>query len=431
MSFKDMLSYFIISALSAANCANAAQVDDSKPIRQPTEISDLVDNPAEQEPVAGNKGYQIPNLPKPRGNIVRVSNVSELENAVRNLQSDTTVLVAPGTYKLNGTFWIKDKKNISIRGQTNNPSDVVLVGKGMRKQGSTPHGVKGHNVNGFQIANITIRDVYNHSIQIDGNSTNIHIHNCHLIDAGEQFIKVCPDPNGNFSTGIVEYTTMEYTTTARGTYTQGVDVHRGRNWIIRNNTFKNIRAPKGLAGPAILMWNKSEGTLCEGNIFFNCQRGIHYGMSDKRQPYDHKGGIIRNNVFYRSRDQSGDVGIAIWNSPETQILHNTIILSGTYSNAIEYRFSQTHGHEIIANLCDAKVRNRGAGQGIVSDNITNARPNWFADPSKNDFHLTPAASESIDKLKPHQDVSRDYDGIKRPVGKAADIGAFEYNPKRR
>ncbi len=51
---------------------------------------------------------------------------------------------------------------------------------------------------------------------------------------------------------------MEYDTTSRDDYTNGVDVHTGDNWIIRHNLFRNIRAPQGaLAGPAILMWNAS------------------------------------------------------------------------------------------------------------------------------------------------------------------------------
>ena len=52
----------------------------------------------------------------------------------------------------------------------------------------------------------------------------------------------------------VEYSVIEYQTTSRDAYTNGVDVHTGRNRLIRNNLFRNIRAPQGqLAGPAILM----------------------------------------------------------------------------------------------------------------------------------------------------------------------------------
>ena len=41
-----------------------------------------------------------PPLPAPSGNVVRVSTEPELQAAVRNLASDTTILIAPGTYHL-------------------------------------------------------------------------------------------------------------------------------------------------------------------------------------------------------------------------------------------------------------------------------------------------------------------------------------------
>ena len=59
---------------------------------------------------------------------------------------------------------------------------------------------------------------------------------------------------------------IEYTTTAKDNYTNGVDVHTGANWIIRHNLFRNIVAPgTQLAGPAVLMWNGSRNSVVEGN----------------------------------------------------------------------------------------------------------------------------------------------------------------------
>src|SRR4029453_17573699 len=74
---------------------------------------------------------------------------------------------------------------------------------------------------------------------------------------GQQHIKASPDgAGGGVDNGIVEYSVIEFDTTSRDDYTNGVDVHTGDNWIVRHNLFRNIRAPQGqLAGPAILMWN--------------------------------------------------------------------------------------------------------------------------------------------------------------------------------
>jgi hypothetical protein len=166
----------------------------------------------------------------------------------------------------------------------------------------------------------------------------------HLIDAGQQFIKSNPVASGiGARDGIVEYSIFEFTTTARDDYPKAIDVHGGANWTIRHNLFRNLQAPSGqLIGPAVLVWRGSSGTTTEGNTFLNCGRGIMYGAEDA-PGVAHRGGVIRNNFFYRSPSQPGDVGIQVADSVDTQILHNTVILSGTYNAAIEYRYRGTTG----------------------------------------------------------------------------------------
>ncbi len=182
--------------------------------------------------------------------------------------------------------------------------------------GGVPFGIwVGGNVRGVTIANLTIRDVYNHPIMLNAGAQSPLIHNVRLVNAGQQFIKANPDgAGGGVDNGIVEYSVIEYETTSRDDYTNGVDVHTGDNWIIRHNLFRNMRAPQGqLAGPAILMWNASTNTLVDGNTFINCQREIALGLIE-RTPNDHTGGIVRNNFIYR--DVPGDSAIYVADSPE-------------------------------------------------------------------------------------------------------------------
>jgi len=377
--------------------------------------------------------YKTPPLPRPSGRVIQVKTVKELLAAVRNIKSNTTILVAPGIYYLtNSLYFTGGVKNIAIRGKTDNPEDVIIIGRGMKNPefGNVPHGIIVGNVQGILIANLTIRDVYYHPIILLGHSgcESPHIYNCRLIDAGQQFIKA----NGGVDNGVVEYTVMEYTSTCRSWYTNGVDVHTGKNWIIRHCLFRNIRAPDNedrIAGPAILMWSYSKDTICEGNTFINCDRGIAYGLEPSR-PDDHQGGIIRNNFFYRAPSIPGDVGIGLTNSAKTKVLHNTIILNGTYPNAIEYRFPATSGCEIRYNLCDAKIAKRDNASAIVSNNITNAKKSWFINPTTGNLHLRKTAIPVIDQVPTHPDVCYDYDGDPRPIGKACDIGADEFSNKQ-
>ena len=150
-------------------------------------------------------------------------------------------------------------------------------------------------------------------------------------------------------------------------------MHNGDNWIIRNNIFRNFRTTSGLAGPALLMWNGSSGTITEGNTFINNHRDIAYGL-DSANTTDHAGGIIRNNFISRPSGAGGDVAIGVFNSANTQVLHNTVRMNGTYGSAMEYRFRR---HDRRADQQQPDRRRHQppatAHTGTVSGNITNAQ----------------------------------------------------------
>src|SRR5262245_7020054 len=381
------------------------------------------------------RACNAPPLPSPGGAIITVSTESALQAAVNSITSGTTIMVQPGTYNLTTTLWLnRNVDNIAIRGSTDSCEDVVLVGRGMSNAsyGNVPHGIWIGNARNVLVANLTIRDVYYHPIQLDPNAgaQAPRIYNVRLVDAGEQFVKSSARTSGTsgVNNGIVEYSIMEYTTTARSNYTNVVDVHQGTSWIGRHNLFRNIRAPAGqLVGPAVLMWNGSRDSIIENNLFLNVQYGIALGLNSSKAD-DHVGGIVRNNFFHRNSSQSGDVGVTINNSANTKVLHNTIILSGTYPNGIEYRFPATTGAEIRYNLMDASVQQRDGATGTESNNVTNAQPSWFVNVAAGDLHLAPIATTAIDKAVIHPSVSTDYDAEAQPQGMAPDIGADEFSP---
>jgi hypothetical protein len=133
-------------------------------------------------------------------------------------------------------------------------------------------------------------------------------------------------------------------------------------------------------------------------------------------------------MLSRTANQPGDVGIVLENSANTKVLHNTVILSGTYANAIEYRFAATTGVEIRSNLLDGAVRARDGAQGSVAANVTTATAAFFVNAAAGDLHLLSSATAAIDKATLHASVTSDYDGQARPVGSQPDIGADEYAP---
>jgi hypothetical protein len=379
-------------------------------------------------PAAAAAARPAPPLPPASGTVVHVATESQLRAAVAALSSNTTIEIAPGTYSLrdalyvNGTF-----TNVGIRGATGNSDDVVLAGAGMTSS-SVPYGIwVGGDVRGITIANLTIRDVYNHAVILNEGTQSPLLHNLHLINAGQQIVKANPtSTGGGVDNGIVEYSIVEYETTSRDSYTNGVDVHTGRNWIIRHNLFRNIRAPQGMAGPALLMWNGSSGTLADGNTFVDCQREIAFGLIE-RTPHDHSGGIVRNNFIFRQSTIAGDTAIGVFDSPDTQVLHNTVLAaSQAYPSLIEYRFAGTTGVVIANNLLNGIVLARDGASGTATGNVTTASSAMFVNPANGDLRLRATATAAIDRVPPVANCAFDWDGEARPQGASADAGADEY-----
>jgi len=381
----------------------------------------------------------VPPLPPPSGNVVNVSTVTQLQNAVAALSSNTTILIAPGTYQLTQTLRIRGGiSNVALRGATNNRDDVVLLGSGMRTSGAVDICVTGEDAADILIANLSIGEAFYHPIQLKGElgCDRVRLYNLRLFDAGEQFVKGTVDfanPNG-VDNGIVEYCVIEYTTVGPDDgYTNGVDIHDGANWVIRYNLFRNIRGPAAapLSGPAVLMWSGSSNTICESNTFIDCERSIAFGLGPQSGfAHGHQGGIIRNNFIYRASTSTAhpDAGISVWDSPGTEVLHNTVIQNGTYPNAIEYRFPGSTGVVIANNLTDGAIVQRDGASATLAGNLTNATPAFFVNPPIADLHLAATATAAIDQGVNIADCPLDWDGQTRPVGPARDVGADEYRP---
>lgn len=349
---------------------------------------------------------------------------------MQSLASNTTIVIAPGTYVLTRSLYIHGTfTNVGIRGATSNSDDVVLIGPGMAQAnyGEVPYGVwTGDGVNGVTIANLTLRDFYYHPIIFNGGTQNPRVYNVHLINAGQQFIKVNPDASGvGANNGSLEYSVIEFATTAKDDYTKGIDIQGATNWVVRHNLFRNIVAPPGqIAGAGVLAWRGTSNTVVEGNTFINCARGIMFGADDTVSP-SHSGGIARNNFFYRSATEPGDVGIILSDSPRSEVLNNTVIVSGTYGTPIELRYPGTANVLVANNLLDGAIGLRDGGTANQSHNYAGAPATMFVDAASGDLHLSASATGAIDQGVTLADVTDDWDGDLRPKGSAYDIGADE------
>jgi hypothetical protein len=377
---------------------------------------------------AAGPAIPAPPLPVPAGAVIRVATEPEPQAAVSRLTSGTTIVMAPGIYRLTKTLSLHDLGDVALRGDTDDPDAVVLEGPGMNNAdyGAAPYGIwAGNGVDGLLIANLSIRGFYFHPIIFNAGVARPHVYNLHLVDAGQQFIKSNPDDLGKGNdSGIVEYTVFEFTATSRDGYSKAIDIHGATGWIIRHNLFRNIRAPEGiLNGPAVLAWRGSRDTVVDANTFINCQREIVIG-AETVTPNSHEGGRVSNNFIYRDAGLFGDAAVSVWDSPDTRVVHNTILLSRTYPTAIEYRFPDTTGVIVANNLTDTAIIAREGASAVVEGNVTTATPALFVDAVAGDLHLQPAALSLLPAgVNLDMDAqATDWDGDPRPAA-SPDIGA--------
>jgi len=376
---------------------------------------------------------------------IHVSTVEELKMAINNLTSNSRILIADGEYVIDqtlvlGNIWTENEMpltHIAIQSESGQRDAVVLK---RNELNTVPDNANNifliRHVVDFVIRDITIRDAFYHCIQIQGEqgAEKPQLTNLHLIDSGEQFIKVSwnRDIDRGCDYGVVSDCLIEFSDHARihpylnSYYTDGIDVLGGTGWIIQDNIFKNIRAPKEsgmLAGAAVLMWHQCKKTILERNQFIECDMGVQFG-NPSGDENDHMGGIIRNNVFFRKG--FGDVAISLNRAHNVKVYHNTVIHNETFPWTIEYRYTNTLGEisgDIRYNLTDGPIMKRDGSTAIVEGNITDAVPEWFIDYENGNLHLSEKAVNVINQANPLEDVKDDMDEEIRK--NYPDIGADE------
>ncbi len=366
----------------------------------------------------------INTLPRAHAAVFGVKNFNELIVALIEALPGDTILLEDGVYPIAGTWAVQVyTDNLTIRGASGNRESVIIEGWGMN--GQSHHGFY-VNADHVTIADLTVQNVRNHCIQTGVDADHLLVRNCILRDAGEQILKVPAAPEPDFSQGgQVAGCLFEYT---RGVgpryYIGGIDVHRGKDWIVRDNEFRHIRSPAGsLAEHAIHFWNHSRNTLVERNRIITCDRGIGFGLGSS----PHTGGIIRNNtIFHDGSPGFNDVGIGLESSPGTKVVNNTIFLSQAYPNAIEYRFFGTQDVLIANNLVGGRIQARDGALADLATNLSGAQAHWFKDSLEGDLHLAFAVPQVTGQGTALLDLEDDMDGEIRPLEDGVDIGADEW-----
>jgi len=408
---------------------------------------------------SGALGYDgaCPALPEPAGETVTVGSVEQLWDAVNTAAPGTTILIMDGTYNLGSSgryLWI-DTPGLTLRSARGDREAVILDDD---YSGSEIITVAASNVT---IADLTLKRAGTHPIHVvstnDGDTLNTMIYNVHILDPGQQAIKINPHAARIHYTdnGTVACSTIELTDAGRAKvldingscYTGGVDGHWSRGWVIRDNVIKGFWCETGLSEHGVHFWTGSRDTLVERNTFIDNARAVGFGLgeADAGRTYGdnpcpsaqghvgHYDGVIRNNFIFASRQElfvsqyGVDGGIAFAQACGSRALHNTIAFTNPPFAAIEWRFENSSVN-LINNLTTHFLMDRG-GSATLAGNLSLQPLSLFEDGAKGNLHLDPGATAAIDQAVAVASglCDDDYDGQDRPMADASDIGADEYD----
>ena len=379
-----------------------------------------------------------PPLPAPQGTVVNVSNSSQLQSAINNVQPGTTIMVQPGTYKISV---YSTRSNYTVRGATGNPDDVVIDNNYDSNAGEI---INLTNASDVTIADLTLKRAYYHLIHLSGDSRRIQVYNVKLIDSREQFIKINQNGGVSPSDGVIACSHFHMTSAGRNKvmtdptpgfncYTGGIDAHTASGYHVRDNRFENIYCTNGgqPAEHAVHFWNSSRDTLVERNTIINCARGIGFGLGDFGDKSKHFNGIIRNNFICGdgvTGSPGHDCAICLENAQNVFVAHNSIyagsIDSGEYNASIDHRFSGTSG-TITNNIYTSFIRNRNSSSATVSNNFQASTGLWMA-PGSCDLHIKENGTgfNNVVGQATATSVNTDIDGGARDG--SPDIGADEF-----
>jgi len=364
---------------------------------------------------------RCPPLPPPSGDVIVVSTEVQLRHWATNAAPGTTILIAAGTYDLQGVVHVVND-GITLRGASGNRDEVILDGGEMLTQ------LHIHVIlieaDDVTVADLTIRNGDEHGVSVNG-SDRPTLYNLHILDTGYQLVKVNPLGDGS-EDGLLACSRLEYSTTSPQEYTNGISAHNAHRWTVRDNEWVRIRTPEDTPVPTILFWSGSSDTVVERNRLLDCYQGIAFGNASHGAG-DHSGGVVRNNFIYAS--QPHDVAIEMVHAQGWLVAHNTALLLDPAPGltwGMEARFADTSG-TFAYNLTNMAVwPNRDGAAASAVGNVTTAQAGWFVAPAAGDLHLLPTAGAAIDRAAALAQVADDVDGDARPIGPAPDVGADEY-----
>ena len=384
---------------------------------------------------------KAPPLPAPNTNAKTVSTVPELIKAIESASPGDTILVKPGLYLMPSYVAIR-KDNVTLRGATGDPRDVVIDGAQSR------HGelIGITACKGVTIADLTIQNIKHNGFKINSetNVQDLTIYNCIIHNIWQRGIKGVKVPEKdrdkirprNFRISYClfyndrpkQYSDDPADTPAnfRGNYIGGIDTMFAADWVISDNVFINLNGRTGEGRGAVFIWHDSINCIVERNIIIDCDAGVCLGNAHR--PADiiiHCSGCVVSNNFITRAPQAGVVTVY---TEDCRILNNTIHEPKSRLGRLIRVVFINRGLLIANNLLNGPdIRRESDDPMRIHDNIAGDFTAAFTDPANGNLHLKSTDPRIVDKAHVLGLGAVDADIDKTPRDRKPDIGADEFN----
>jgi len=380
---------------------------------------------------------KAPPLPRPAGQVIKVSNVQELFRAVDEVKPGGTILLADGHYLMPRYIDIKTD-NATLRGASGHRERVVI--DGAKSSHGELVGVRG--CSGVTIADLTIQNTQYNGFKINSetNVQKLTIYNCIIHNIWQRGVKGVKVPKENRETIRPKNCRVQYCLfyndrpkrlsddprdIAGGNYIGGIDVMYAKNWVISDNVFINIQGRTREGRGAVFMWFDTQDCIIERNIIIDCDAGICLGnphRADGIMTHCHRC-AVRNNFVTRATEG----GIVPVYTQDCKILNNTIHEHDSRLGRLIRIVFDNDGLLVANNLLSGpKIRIESDSNIRFINNLEKDLTSVLVNPSQGNLHLTARAFDAINKGEALSDVTGDIDGEARED--KPDIGADELVP---
>jgi len=386
---------------------------------------------------------KAPPLPKPTGDIVKVTNVGEMYKAAGQVKPGGTILIADGHYMMTHTWYIK-KDNVTVRSESGDRDKVILdFAKSRHGEGLAVSYCKG-----VTLADLTVQNVSQNGMKINSNLkvSHVTIYNVVSHNVWQRHIKGPGVPDKDGKPQWVEGCKIQYClfyndrAKRRGddpyedshpnfgfNYVGGMDIMGASGWVISDNVFTGIHGKTGECRGAIFLWHNGRNCLIERNLFLDCDTGICLGNSSgRREDRRHgTGHVVRNNFIVRCPESN----ILADHTRDCVIVNNTVYDPKSRLNRLIRVIHANDGLVVKNNIfCGPGVSiEKYTGEVTIENNLIGQVGDYFVDPAKGNLRLKPGAVKAIDKAVAVKEVSEDID--KSPRGEKPDLGADELGVK--